>query len=169
MVDCVTKGSAVEETSRILESEILGQGIFVSRFTHSLDPKRRLIIPSGWRAQVGDPKSLYVLPHVHDCCLCVIPTAVMVERIGRMKQHSIADRKARQFARVLASQSDLVSWDAQGRIRIKDELLNFAQLSDRVVMAGAFDSFELWSEDNFEKSGGLDRSSLQDAAEYVGL
>jgi MraZ protein len=159
----------VEESDTFLEKEILGQGIFVGRFSHSLDPKRRLTIPSGWRAQVGDLKSLYVLPHVHECCLSMIPAAVMVERTAKMRQLSIADRKARQFARVLASQSDLVSWDAQGRIRVKDELLDLAEIKTRVVLVGAFDSFELWSPENFEKSGGMDRSSLQEAAVYVGL
>ena len=152
-----------------LEQEIAGQSVFVSRFTHNLDPKRRLTIPSNWRAQVGEPKSLYVLPHLHECCLSVIPASVMVDRIRKMREHSIADRKARQFARVLASQSDLVSWDAQGRIRVKDELLELAQIKERAVLVGAFDSFELWSEENFEESVGMDRASLQEAAEYVGL
>jgi len=169
VVNCGAKGRIVEDSEPFLDKEIVGQGVFVSSFTHSLDPKRRLTIPSAWRAQVGEPKSLYVLPQIHDCCLCLIPANVMIERIAKMKQHSIADRKARQFARVLASQSDLVSWDAQGRIRIKDELMDFAQLKDRVAMVGAFDSFELWSPENFAKSGGMDRSSLQEAAVYVGL
>ena len=86
-----------------------------------------------------------------------------------MRQHSMADRRARQLARVLGSQSDLVAWDAQGRIRIKDELMDFAQLTDRVALVGALDSFELWNPENLKKSGEMDRSSLQEAAAYVGL
>lgn len=159
----------MEEANAVLEKEIQGQGVFVSRFTHSLDTKRRITIPSGWRAQIAEPRSLYVLPHIHDQCLCVMPAGVMVDRMNKVKQLSIADRKARQFARVLASQSDLVSWDAQGRIRINDELLDFAQLVDRVVLVGAFDWFELWSPENLDRTGGMDKASLQEAAVYVGL
>ena len=169
MVYCVKKGQIMDSGNIFLEKEVQGQGIFVGTFTHSLDPKRRLTIPSGWRAQVGDPRNLYVLPHVHDCCLSVIPASLMRERIAKMRQLSIADKKARQFARVLASQSDLVAWDSQGRIRISDSLLNGAQLTDKVVLVGAFDSFELWSPDNFDKSVVMDKASLQEAAEYVGL
>jgi len=168
-VDCGAEGREVDSSNNILEQEIQGQGIFVSTFVHALDPKRRLTIPSSWRAQVGEPKSLYVLPHVHDPCLSMVPAAVMIERIKRIKQHSMADRKARQFARVLGSQSDLVSWDAQGRIRIKDALLDTVGLTERVMMVGAFDSIELWNPDTFEQVGGLDRGGLQEAAEYVGL
>ncbi|MBN2301516.1 MAG: hypothetical protein JXN60_03265 [Lentisphaerae bacterium] len=153
----------------ILENEIRGQGVFVSNYTHSLDPKKRLTIPSGWRAQVGTPKSLYVLPDVDHKCLCVFPAAEMAHRIVKMRNHSIADNKARHFARILGSQSDLVSWDAQGRIRIKDELLEFAELHDQVTMVGAFDRFELWNPDNLRGEGGIDRSGIQEAARYVGF
>ena len=159
----------MEDVNPILEKEIAGQGVFVSHFTHSLDPKKRLTIPSEWRAQIGSPRSLYVLPDVHQRCLCCFPASEMMRRLDKMRHHSIADQKARQFARVLAAQSDLVSWDSQGRIRIKDELLDFAELSDQVVLVGAFDTFELWNPDTFSQSGGMDRESIQEAARYVGF
>ena len=169
MVNCVKRGHAVEPEMSILESEVEGQGVFVGTFTHSLDPKKRLTIPSQWRAQVGSPKSLYVLPDVYDGCLCVFPSTEMMRRLQSFRTHSMADRKARRFGRVLASQSDLVSWDAQGRIRIKDELLGFAGLTEQVMLVGAFDSFELWHPDRLDEIGGADRDSIQEAARYVGF
>jgi len=157
------------EPTPILENEILGQRVFVGRFVHSLDKKKRLTIPSEWRAQVGEPKGLYVLPDVHHRCLCVFPAAEMVRRLERMREYSIADERARRFARVLASQSDITSWDSQGRIRIKDELLEFARLADQVVMIGAFDRFEVWDSTCLDEAGGLERGDLLEAAKYVGL
>ena len=169
MVHYVTRGHEVDDESTSMEVEVGAAGVFVSNFSHSLDPKKRLTIPSEWRAQAGAPNSLYVLPDVHQRCLCVYPAAEMVHRLKRMRSHSIADRRARQFARVLASQSDLVTWDSQGRIRIKDELLVFAGLKDRVALVGAFACFELWNPEQLEASGGMDRDQLKDAAQYVGL
>ena len=169
MVHYVTLRHKVDELNTILEKEIAGQGVFVGNFTHSLDPKKRLTIPSQWRAQVDSPKSLYVLPDVKDQCLGVFPAAEMAIRTEKMRRHSIGDSKARQFARVLASQSDLVSWDSQGRIRVKDELLAFAGLVDQVVLVGAFDRFELWNPDQWHGTGGMDRSKLEEAARYVGF
>lgn len=159
----------MDESGASLDREIKGQGMFVSTFRHSLDPKRRLTIPSEWRAQVGEPRGLYVLPDVHHRCLCVLPAKAILPRLERMKQHSIADMKARQFARTLASQSDLVTWDTQGRIRVKDDLLDFAGLKDDVALVGAFDSFELWNPDRLKEQGGMDPSGLQEAARYVGF
>ena len=169
MVYCVTRGQKVDDVNPILEKEIKGQGVFVSSFTHSLDPKKRLTIPSEWRAQIGSPRSLYVLPDIHSKCLCVFPAGEMIRRLEKMRHHSIADKKARQFARVLASQSDLVSWDSQGRIRIKDGLLEYARIDDKVIMVGAFDCFELWNPVDLDETGGMDRGNIQEAARYVGF
>jgi MraZ protein len=159
----------MDQQGSLLEQEVRGQGIFVGRFTHALDPKKRLTIPSGWRSQIGEPNSLYVLPDMHTKCLCVFPAGEMVRRIEKLRSRSIADQTARQFARVLASQSDLVSWDAQGRMRIKDELLEGANLVDQVVLVGAFERFELWSPENVEAIGVMDRGALVEAAQYVGF
>jgi MraZ protein len=147
--------------------EALNLGLFVSNYRHSLDPKKRLTIPSDWRSRVGSGASLYILPDMHEQCLCAFPSHEMVHRLQRLRRHSISDKKARAFARVLASQSELVEWDSQGRIRIKDELLDFAGLKDKVVLVGAFDSFELWNPDILDSVGGMDRGRLRDIADYV--
>ena len=70
---------------------------------------------------------------------------------------------------MLGESSDLLSWDSQGRIRIKDRLLDFAGLSDRVVLVGALDRFELWNPDLREAAGVLDQERLEEAARYVGF
>lgn len=168
-MNSVKQGQGMEESSPILENEIKGQGVFVGRFTHSLDPKKRLTIPSEWRAQVGNPRSLYVLPDIHHRSLCVFPAGEMARRLAKMRDYSIADETARRFARVLGSQSDLVAWDSQGRIRIKDELLSFAGLSEKVVMIGAIDRFELWNPQSLTEGGGIDQGDIEEAARYVGF
>ena len=172
MVNYVTKGQMMATKGIVLEKEIQGQGSFVSSFTHSLDPKKRVTIPSQWRAQVGSPRSLYVLPDITHKCLRIFPAGEMNRILDKIRKHSIADARARQFARVLGAQSDLVSWDVQGRIRIKDELLSFAGISDQVVLVGTFDSFEVWNPKNLKAAGGIsqvDQGSLGDAARYVGF
>jgi MraZ protein len=142
----------------------LAQGVFVSRFTHSLDPKKRITIPSDWREQVGKPESVYVMPDIQSKCLTVFPANEMARRIEKLRRHSVSDTSARQFARNIASQSDLVSWDVQGRIRVKDTLLDFAGLTNEVVLVGAFHIFELWNPEQLDKVGGIDMGTLRDDA-----
>lgn len=168
MVYYVTKGQAVDEIGREVEADVKGQGVFVSEFAHSLDPKRRLTIPSEWRVQAG-ANGLYVLPDISMKCLCVLPETVMKQRLQKLRLHAMADRKAREFARVIGSKSDLVAWDSQGRIRIKDELLDLAGLKDQVMLVGALDRFELWSPERHKEVAKADQASFEEAARYVGF
>lgn len=145
------------------------ESVFVGSFEHSLDPKRRLTIPSDWRAQVRGPGSLYVLPAVDERCLSVLPVREMTRRLGSIGHHSIADRKAREFSRVLASRSDLLSWDSQGRIRIKDDMLDAVGIKESVVLLGNFWFFELWAPEVLKKSGVLEQANIEDAVRHVGF
>ena len=144
------------------------EGVFVGTYIHALDPKRRLTIPSQWRDRVDGRPSFYVMPDVGERCLCVFSGREMSRRLESIGHHSIVDRKARQFARVLASRSDLVDWDSQGRIRIKDELLEYAGIKDKATLVGNFRFFELWNPDNLKKSGVLDEADVIDAVRHVG-
>ncbi len=143
--------------------------MFVGSYTHTLDPKRRLTIPSEWRFQAGTHGGLYVLPGVQEPCLYVFPVRELARRIERIKTHSIADTRASQFARMVGSRSDLAAWDTQGRIRVKDELLDHAKLTSQVLLVGAFDRFELWNPEQWKASTTVDPASLNDAARYVGF
>ena len=149
---------------------VAGQGIFVGTFVHSFDGKRRITIPSVWRAQAGRSASFYVLPDVHEeACLCLFPAEEMLRHIEKLRHHSLADRRARHFARVLGSQSELVPWDTQGRIRIKDDLLAQVGLTDTAALVGVFQWIEVWSPEKLKMAGATDRTGLGDAAQYVGF
>lgn len=157
----------MEQDGPTVDEAIGGIGMFVGDFLHSLDPKKRLTIPSVWRAQVGDPKSLFVLPDFHERCLNVLPAAEMARKLDRIRKHSMADRKAMEFARTLGAVSDLVSWDTQGRVRIKDKLLSFAGITEQVQMIGAMDKFQLWNPEFMVDSGEVDQARLVEAGLYV--
>ena len=148
---------------------VLGSGGFASSFLHALDPKKRLTIPSLWRAEVGAPKSLYVLPGLNsEKCLYVYPAREMAKRLDKFRKIGIGDKKARLFARILASSSDLVAWDSQGRIRIKDELLAIAHLADQVKLVGAWDRFELWDPELWKQSTeSVDAATMDEAVRYL--
>jgi MraZ protein len=171
-VYCVTCSQTVVFMNESVTEAALAQGVFVGQFAHSLDPKKRLTIPSEWRAQVAGPPALYVLPSVDRKYLIVFTAAEMARRIERLKALSVADGQAHGFARSMASRSALVSWDSQGRIRVNDELLGMARITDKAVLVGAFHFFEVWSSDGFEAfSKGEEGSGtdLSAAARYVGF
>jgi len=160
----------VEDRDITMAGELAGQDLpFVSTYTHALDSKKRLTIPSDWREIAGVPRRLLVLPGVDVKCLCVYPAREMTRRLEKLRELSIADERGRQFARTLASRSDLVAWDSQGRIRIKDELLDYAGLINQVELTGALDHFELWSPENLKLTNPMEPKALADAIRSVGF
>ncbi len=147
-----------------------GGTFFTGEYEHSLDPKRRLTIPSEWREVVGEPRKFFILPGVESKCLSLYRVPDFMGKLRRLQEHSIADPKARQMARILGSRSSFLGWDSAGRIRIKDDLLEYAELSQKVVLLGALDRIELWSPGNW---GALksesDMDGLEEAVRYVNL
>lgn len=150
---------------------LLPTGVFVGQFHHLLDPKKRLTIPSQWREQVGEPQQLFVMPGVDQRCLTVFPARELAIRIERIKSMSVGDGKGRDFMRILGSRSELLAWDAQGRIRVKDELLDYAGLQSDVVLVGALECFELWSPESWKKhqESSVTSKDLGEAARYAGF
>ena len=145
-------------------------GFCTGEYVHTLDPKRRLTIPSEWREIVGDPRQLYVMPGVGAKCLSLYRVPDFKSKLDRLREHSIADVQARRMARILGSRSAFLSWDSAGRIRIKDDLLDYAGLSRKVVLVGALDRIELWSPEEWDvvdSEGG--EVSLEEAVRYVKL
>lgn len=169
VVNSVSGGSKVGEKGIERDLEVLGGGLFVSSYTHALDPKKRLTIPAHWRASVGKPQQIFVLPAGGRTCLLCYPARDMERRIERIQQIPLENARDRIMARtLLASMSDLVAWDAQGRIRIKDELLKHAGLKNQVLLVGSFGGFELWNPGAWTKAcQGVDTRRLLDATETV--
>ena len=148
-----------------------GQKLFCNVFTHNLDAKRRLTIPSDWRELVGQPQKIFVLqgldvtPHLR-----ALPAYEMARRLEKLQGVSLSDTAAQEHIRTLTSRSDLVPWDGQGRIRLRDELLDFAGVKDEAVLVGSFNGFEIWSPERWiEKQQAAQQARLADAIRFFGL
>lgn len=144
--------------------------VFVDTYVHGLDAKKRLTIPSEWRALVGVPELLFVLPSAVERCLCVYPAREFARRLQKLQELSEVDAEAQNHMRELSANANLAPWDAQGRIRVKDNLLEHAQLVNEVVLVGVFTRFELWSPELWkQKQPVIDQQKLGIAARSVGL
>jgi MraZ protein len=148
-------------------------GVFVHHYTHMLDAKRRLSVPTDWRIMIpGEARRLLVLPNMRDRSLNLFPAeaAETQARMQRFREMSSKNVQGRHFARTLAARLDLVSMDALGRIRIKEDLLQFAGLTRQVELVGGFDRIELWSPEGWEQQNlGMDDDHFTQAADYAGF
>ncbi len=159
----------IQEEPTTLESEVLGLGMFVGEYTHNLDPKRRLTIPSVWRSLIGRPKSIYIMPDFNERCLRALPAREMALKLDRLRQKSMGDRAANEAQRRLGAVSDVLIWDTQGRIRISNKLLTWAGLEEQCVLVGALGSFEIWSPEHRSVTDDIDQQDLQALMRHIDL
>jgi len=132
------------EINQLLVGAGGAQAPFMGKHAHKLDPKKRLTIPAAWRELMGEKTGVYVMPGIERACLMLMPQPVMSELLSRLQGLQLSNPEEMDLMLTVASESDHLPFDAQGRIRIKDEHLAYAGLEGEVVLAGAFNRIELW-------------------------
>jgi len=150
-------------------NNLIVKGCFTCDFKHSLDPKKRLTIPSEWREYIGESKEVFILPNTKLGCLRVFTGKEMDARLSALLKVKLSDSRANNYARVIAENSQKTKWDSQGRIRIKDKLLNLADLDNDVIFVGTLNCFELWNPKALAKFREEEAPSLDEALEELGI
>ena len=141
----------------VAESTGGGKGFLLGRYDHALDPKKRFTIPAGWRQILGDPQYVFVMPDNAKKCLNIIPQEEMEARLEKLREKALFDPRLSNALRIIGANSEQLALDVQGRIRISDKLLQFANLTTTVVMAGSVRMAKLWNPEAYaeESSGDL--------------
>ena len=127
--------------------------LFTGVHNNALDAKNRFTVPSRWRDALKQEKTLYVMPGIGEGehCLWVYPKRELQMKIARLRQASMADKRARSVARLFAGSSVDCEWDGQGRIRLTDALLQHAQLKKEICIVGTFERFEIWDPELYQQ------------------
>ena len=153
----------------VAESTVVSTGGFVGRYDHALDPKKRFTIPSEWRKLMGDPEFVYVMPDPEKRCINIIPAVEMESRLAKLRERALFDPALAPVLEKIGSISEMPSLDVQGRIRISDKLLQFANLTTTVVMVGAVRLIKLWDPAALEPADKVDQAGLREALAAAGF
>lgn len=117
--------------------------MLIGEYVHTLDAKKRLSLPSKFRRKFG--KKVIVTRGL-DNCLFLYPTREWEKISEKLGELSIGQRDTRGFNRFMLSGAVEVDVDSVGRILIPDFLKHFAELKNKVVLAGIHNRVELWDE-----------------------
>ncbi len=133
--------------------------MFLGKYSHTIDKKGRLIIPSKYRDEIGDQK-LVVVPW-WEGDLTVFTQDGFRDYIRSLDELQGSAEARRRIRRFITSGADECRLDAQGRILLNQNLRDYAHLSGDVILTGNMDSFEIWNPDVWAKTEDL----LMDAEE----
>ena len=158
-----------EGKQSVAESTVVSTGGFVGRYDHALDPKKRFTIPSEWRKLMGDPEFVYVMPDPVEKCVNIIPAVEMESRLAKLRERALFDPALAPVLEKIGASSEMPTLDVQGRIRISDKLLQFANLTTTVAMVGAVRLIKLWDPDALEPADKVDQTGLREALAAAGF
>lgn len=122
--------------------------MLIGQYTHELDPKKRLTLPSKWRKVLGKK---VVVTNGLDNSLFVFPVKEWENTATKLASNSFGNSDSRSFNRFMLAHAFETDIDASGRILIPDTLKDFAKLSSKVVLAGMYSRVELWDESEWKK------------------
>jgi MraZ protein len=139
--------------------------MFIGEYLHSIDPKKRLAVPSKFR---GELKNKVVVTRGLDKCLFVYPLKVWSELAGKLGTLPVGESGTRSFIRLMLAGAIDVEIDSQGRILIPDFLKIYAGLKKNVIVAGIYNRLEIWDEGNWKKYKQNAEKNTDEIAEQLG-
>ena len=116
--------------------------MFIGEYSHTIDTKGRLIVPSKFREQLGEE---FVVTKGLDGCLFVYENTEWKSFEEKLHALPLTNANARKFSRFFLVGASACEVDKQGRILIPTALRDFAKLEKVVVLVGFRSRIVIWN------------------------
>lgn len=117
--------------------------MFIGEYSHTIDEKGRMAIPSKMRRDLG---SGAVVTRGIDNCLWVFPKKEWTLLAQKLASLPLSDANSRAFSRLMLAGAMEVEFDSQGRALIPGYLRGYAGLKKNAVIAGLYNRLEIWDQ-----------------------
>ena len=138
--------------------------LMMGEFRHAIDEKKRLIIPSKYRENLG---SSFVLTRGIDKCLFLYPKEEWNHLTEKLHTLSFTKKDARNFMRFFLSGATELEFDKQGRILLPNNLLEYANIQKECVIVGVGERLEIWSKEEWDNFYQSNEENFSDMAEHL--
>ncbi len=139
--------------------------MFIGEYSHSIDPKKRLAVPSKFRSEL---KNKVVVTRGLDKCLFIYPMEVWSELANKLGTLPVGESGTRSFIRLMLAGAVDVEVDKQGRVLIPDYLKEYAGLNRNVIIAGIYNRLEIWDEKKWKIYKKSAEKNTDEIAEQLG-
>ncbi|MBR2710989.1 MAG: division/cell wall cluster transcriptional repressor MraZ [Bacilli bacterium] len=134
--------------------------MFIGEYHHTIDEKKRLIIPSKFREELGNE---FIITRGIEKCLYVYSKTSWENITNKLATLPFTKKNAREFNRFFLSGATLAEVDKNGRILITSPQFSYANITKECVIVGVGERIEIWSEEawnNFYASASEDMSDI---------
>ena len=138
---------------------------FVGSYSHSLDTKKRVFIPSKFREDLGDE---FYITRKFGQYLSIYTAddwAAYVEKIERLPESD-----AEEIQDYILGAAQKCVPDSNGRIILEDRLIKHAGIDKNIVFVGAGKQIRVWAEEAWsEREQQRDYDKMRDIMRQYGL
>lgn len=122
--------------------------MFLGEYFHSVDEKGRVVMPSTFRRALDEG---CVVTKGQDGQLLIYAPDDFQKLAEEVIAERPKNRAGRRFKRTVFAAADAASLNAGGRIGLKAELREFADLhtNSEVVLLGVLDHIEVWNKEKY--------------------
>lgn len=123
--------------------------MFFGEFSHKIDKKGRIAIPSKFRSYLADG---VVITRGFEGCLVLYSKKEWQKVLLNLSSLPSNQVESRTFQRIILSGAFDAFLDAQGRILIPEYLRKYAQVSpgNEIMIIGVNNKIEIWAKDRWE-------------------
>ncbi len=136
--------------------------MFMGEYSHTIDAKGRLIVPSKFRELLGNE---FVVTKGLDGCLFVYPNQEWNSIEEKFRNIPLTTKDARKFSRFFFAGAAVCEVDKQGRILLPQVLREFADLQKDIVLVGVLSRIEIWSRERWQDANTYD--DMDEIAEHM--
>jgi MraZ protein len=126
--------------------------MFIGSYKYSVDKKGRLSIPSNFKKYVNEAANeTFVMTRGIVQCIDVYPQDFWKDEVlSRINQIDDFDNEEASFKRLLLELAAENKLDAQSRLLVPKNLLEFAGIENEVFILGQNKKIEIWNPDIYE-------------------
>ncbi len=139
--------------------------MLIGEFTHALDDKKRISLPSKFRKEIGNK---IVVTYGLDKCLLLFPVKAWEQLSSKLANLGLGQADNRQFTRAMFGGAGEIEVDSAGRILLPEYLCDHAALRAKVVFVGIHDRVELWNEKEWQANKKKALAKTDQLAEKLG-
>ena len=142
--------------------------MFNGEYSHSVDAKGRVIIPSDFRELLG---AKFWLTKGLDGCLNIYAEEEWEKFEQKLAALPITNKGARKFSRFMHAGATHCETDRQGRILVPANLREYAAIGKDAVMIGNGNHVEIWSRERWDAEQAEENSdeSLAEGLDGLGI
>ncbi|MBL7811484.1 MAG: division/cell wall cluster transcriptional repressor MraZ [Bacteroidetes bacterium] len=140
---------------------------YIGEYNCRLDEKGRLSLPAKLRAQFPESAgNVLVVNRGFEKCLVLYTREDWMKETAKLTAvDDFMSPEIRRFKRLFTNGANAISLDTAQRILIPKKLLDYAEITDDVVLSANGSKVEIWSAKNYESEMAVDSAELSQLAQ----